>query len=62
MDLKPATFTLVYECEEGHEQTVECDDFEEVGNYAIEDASMCPECEECQKISYPMLDRIEVNV
>lgn len=61
MDPKPATFTLVYVCEDGHEQTVDCETFDECSGYAIEDADMCPECEAYGTINYPVMDRIEVN-
>lgn len=62
MDPTPATFTLVYACENDHEQTENCDTFEECGNYAVDDAGMCPECEAQGSISYPHLDRIEVDM
>lgn len=61
MDPTPATFTLVYECDDGHEQTEHCESLEEVDNYAVEDADMCPHCEGYGVINYPVLDRIEVN-
>lgn len=61
MDPTTATFTLVYLCENGHEQTEDCETFEECSEYSVEDVDPCEACKDYGELNYPLLDRIEVN-
>lgn len=57
------TWTLVYECNNGHEDHEVVESFEEIGGYAVESAKQCDECE-IHGEPYPeyfVLDRIEVD-
>lgn len=57
------TFEIVYQCDgqETHEESVVLETFDDIDNFAYEDADECEECRDYDEISRMTVDRIEVN-